>query len=508
MIGIVSGVRNLLGPAVWLLFLLGQEAAALSLEEAVLYSLQTNPEIKEQVENLNSVKAERGMIRSGYFPNVSVAVGTGTAREEITPAYRVTGEDVERTDTSLTASWNLFDGFYTSSEMDANRHRIDSARNFLDEHKGAVTLSVLESYISMMKQKAILQISEEKVMIHREIYNKLNEKVKSGFGSASDLEFASSRLMLAEVNEVVNENNFLQAKVLFETIYGRSVDVETLKEPDFEYTLPKTLEDAALISLDNNPAVRAGHSSVKSAQSGVKRSRSSYYPRIDLELKRSLFEEKDGYDYTVDTTYAMVYLSFNLFNGLADSSAVEREVYTLRQTQAYLDYTKRSISQKLGVSWIASFKIDEQLKRLAELKHYSKKTLDAYYDEFGYGKRTLLDLINVENDYNNARQSYEAARYDLMLSQFRILEAMGGLVEYFRAKADMMKLSPVTDKESPPVVDILKGVDKKLGSRQPLVVPGKTQEDVAKKLEQKKDEDDEMADELKLLQEAIDSAGE
>ena len=142
------------------------------------------------------------------------------------------------------------------------------------------------------------------------------------------------------------------------------------------------------------------------------------------------------------------------------------------------------------------------------MKYYSKKTMDSYYDEFGVGKRTLLDLINVENDYNNARQSYEAARYDLMLFKFRILEAMGGLVEYFTAKADMLKLPMESPgKEVPPVLDILKGIDQKLGSRQPVVAPSKEQQDIVKKLNKKESGDDELDDELKFLQEAIDKAG-
>jgi len=506
-IGVCVG---LLIPSALLFFFFFQNAEAISLEEAVLYSLKTNPEVKEKIENLNSVMTDTDIVKSGYYPKMYLSTGGGYAKEEIKPYYRPTGQEVWRNDTTLTATVNLFDGFYTTNDVRAQRYRVDSAKNYLKEYKGSIAMMTIESYISMIKQRALLKISDENVLAHREIYNRLHDKVRSGFGSVSDLEFGSGRLTLAEVNKIVIENNFMQSKVIFETIYGKNVDADKLQEPIFEYTLPKTLEDAAVIALETNPSIWVSMHNIESAKSNYQKNKSLYYPRVDFEIKRSWFDERNKYDYTMQSSQAMVYVTFNIFNGMADRATIQREKYTLNQTQEYLEYAKRDIAKRLGTSWIAVIKIKEQLKRLAEMKLYSKKTMDAYYEEFGVGKRTLLDLINVNNDYNNARQAYESAKYDLILSEFRILDAMGGMIEYFEAKADSVGLNlDVKPEDIRPAFEILKKMDIKLKSGEPFVAPEKGDKTYLEKLDLKDADKEipqnEMYDELKLLQEAIDN---
>ncbi len=459
-----------LGNLIVVMLILPYAMYALSLEQAVFQSLHTNPHIKEKSYNLKGVEQEKDIAFSAYWPKLDISTGIGEAEEKIEPAFRVSGSKVTRTDSYVVASMNLFRGFHTMHDTASQRHRKDAATSFLQESKAAVALKTLESYIMMMKHKAIVQISQENVKAHKEIYEKLKEKEKSGIGKASDLGFASGRLTLAQVNAVVHENNFIQSKVVFETLLGSSVDVETLKEPHFDYTLPPSLKDAALIAWDYNPTIQTSRHNIKNAQSNYYKSRASYYPSVDVELKKSWFDETGAYEYGIDSTYAMVYLKYNFFNGYADKAKVEKDFTLYLQNHQTLQALKRDVTQKLGTAWIGSIKIEQQLELLKKMRAFSKKTMEDYYAEFGIGKRTLLDIINVKNDYNNARQSYESAKYDLLISKFRILNAMGGLVDYFMAKADTMSLRVDSRlKEEKSIYEIIKDMDAKIQSKEPFV---------------------------------------
>jgi len=414
--------------------------SAISLEDAVLNTLQTNPGVKEHVHNLKSVDKDRDVALSGYYPKLDLSMGMGLAKQKNTPSFNEqSGGQVLRTDNSITASMNVFNGFDTYYELEAQKHRAGSARSSMEEYKASLVMKIIENYIGMMKQKAIVQISKENVFAHKEIYNKLKEFTKSGMGKASDVRFASGRLTLAQVNSVVNENNFIQSKVVFETTLGASVKEGELSEPTFDYELPDTLKEASSIALEFNPSILVGEKNIKSTYSNYKRSKSAYFPSLDMEIKESILTERGAYDYSVENSYAMVYLNYNIFNGFADKANSEKEFAIYLQNKDYLLTTKRDVISKLGVAWVASVKIAEQLKLLDKLRVYSRITLEDYYQEFGIGRRTLLDIINVKNDYNNARQSYESAKYDLLLSNFRILDAMGGLVDYFLSRADSSK---------------------------------------------------------------------
>lgn len=414
---------------------------AMTLEDAVYQTLHTSPEIKDGTYSLDTMQKEREIVESSYYPKLDIFVGTGLANDNVSTLPSAdTGNTFTRLNYSAVASINVFNGFGTRYDVESQKHRTNAAKSSLSNDKTSLTIEVVEAYTNMLKQKEVVYISKENVASHQKIYDKLTEYVNSGLGKASDLKFASGRLSLAQINMVVNENNFIQSKIIFETTLGAPIDVNALEEPIFDYVLPISLEVALATSLQNNPSIQLSKDNIKSAQSNYKRSKSVKYPTIDIELKKSWLSEKDTINYNVDGSHAMVYLNYNLFNGFADKAKIEQEHSIYMQNNQYLLLSKRDVARKLSVAWITSLKVDEQLKLLKKMQIESKKTLEDYHKEFLFGRRTLLDIIVIENDYNNARQSYVIAKYDLLLSRFRILDAMGGLVDYFLAKAEDMQL--------------------------------------------------------------------
>jgi len=471
---------------------------AISLEQAVFHTLHTNPDIKEKVHALKVVENEKGIILSNYYPKLYISSGIGLAKQKTTPSYNEqSGDLVTRIDQSVVASMNLFNGFNTYHDYESLKHRVNATNSYLNEYKSVVSMQVVESYITLIKQRAVLKITKENVLSHQEIYDKLKEYTESGIGKGSDLKFASGRLTLAQVNAVVHENNFIQSKIVFESIFGGIIDVTKMQEPVFDYTLPQRLEDAAQEAFDYNPSIKLGKHNTKSAFSNYKRSQSTSYPSIDIELKKSWFNENGSYEYRVDGSHAMVYLKYNLFNGFADEALQEVELSTYMQNNQLLNYTKRDVTKKLAIAWIASIKIEEQLKLLEKMRIDSKMTLEDYYKEFLFGRRTLLDIINVKNDYNNARQSYVAAKYDLLLSKFRILDAMGGILDYFLIKSDKMKLA-LDDSfvESESVYDIIKYMNDKLQDKKEFISIDDINYTSLDNLMQERDSQDEFSNEL------------
>lgn len=438
---------------------------ALTLEDAVYQTLHTSPEIKEGTYIIEAMQKESEIVESSYYPRLDISVGTGLASDKISHGTNTnqSGDTVTRLNYSAVASINVFNGFGTKYDIKSQKHRAKAAKSSLANTKTYVSIQVVEAYINMLKQKEVVYISKENVDSHQKIYDKLTEYVNSGLGKASDLKFASGRLSLAKINMVVNENNFIQSMIVFETILGAPVDVNTLEEPIFDYVLPTSLEAALSTSFQNNPSIQLSKDNIKSAQSNYKRSKSIKYPSIDIELKKSWLSEKNTIDYNIDSSHAMIYLNYNLFNGFADKARIEQEHSIYLQNNQYLLLTKRDVARNLSIAWVTSIKVAQQLKLLKKMEIESKKTLEDYHKEFLFGRRTLLDIIVIENDYNNARQSYVLTKYDLLLSRFRILDAMGGLVDYFLAKAEDMQLlvdeNYIEDKS---VYNIIKQIDNTL----------------------------------------------
>ena len=90
---------------------------------------------------------------------------------------------------------------------------------------------------------------------------------------------------------------------------------------------------------------------------------------------------------------------------------------------------KRQTIEGLELSWSAYHMLGEQLEELYKYYEYSQETLDSYQSEYEMGRRTLLDLLSAQNDLVNSKSQIINAQMDKLFAQYRILDAMGILVE-------------------------------------------------------------------------------
>ncbi len=195
--------------------------------------------------------------------------------------------------------------------------------------------------------------------------------------------------------------------------------------------MPSSLDEALLIAIQKNPSILVAKKSILSNKEHYEKDKSLYYPTIDIELSQAWFDENGESNYNVESRTAMLYLRYNLYNGNADKLLLEQDITRLKESEQFKASVERQLFLRLSSAWVGMVKLKEQLVLLTSLKSYAQKTSDAYIDEFSLGRRKLIDLISIESDNNSAKTTYENVKYDYLLSQFQILEAMGTLQHYF-----------------------------------------------------------------------------
>jgi len=62
-----------------------------------------------------------------------------------------------------------------------------------------------------------------------------------------------------------------------------------------------------------------------------------------------------------------------------------------------------------------------------------RKTIAAFQKEYELGQRSLIDLLNAQNQFFNASVSLTSARSLVVFADYQLLAAMGSLVEYLKA---------------------------------------------------------------------------
>jgi len=433
---------------VWMLaclpFLLPSAVSALTINEALVHVINTNPEVRERIENYRAVEQDREIAFSGYLPVVDVQAGIGKKRyDDEIPEFNT--DNYEYTEAFIRARQNLFHGFGTQNDVEQQDMRIISAEYYLMEKVSQLGLEMINSYLEILKTRKIVELAIENHQVHKEYYSKIKERTGSGAGTQGDMEQISGRLALSQSNVIVAKNNLLDAEINFLRVYGydQAVSAKDLKESNIDKMLiPKTLDEAEELSERQYPSILASQKNVKALEAGYKQAKENYYPWVDLELKQSYYDNDadtftgSGLRDEVDQTTIMVIATWNLYNGGADDALVEKSAARMFEESDRMLNIKRLASERLRLSWAAKERLTQQLKYLKQHRDYSKKTLVAYNEEFNLGRRTLLDLLDVKNEYFSSRKAYISTYYDGVLAKYRVIENVGNLPKLVNVKSE------------------------------------------------------------------------
>ena len=124
----------------------------------------------------------------------------------------------------------------------------------------------------------------------------------------------------------------------------------------------------------------------------------------------------------------MVRLQQNLYNGGADSARVAQMESLSEQQKQQILLAQRQIEQDVRLAWNALQTAQERVPRLKLRVEAAEKTREAYAQQFNLGQRTLLDLLDSENELLTAGADYTEAYYNQLYACYWLAEAMGQLL--------------------------------------------------------------------------------
>lgn len=412
----------------------GQVAAGPSndLEAAVSDALTSNPDVAEARNQWLARREEVRQAEGGFLPSVDLDAGIGYEYTD-SPGTRAAGngsEELTRRELGLTVRQMLFDGWGTRSEVERQKARTDSAAARLLAVGESTALKAVQAYVDLGRFQSLLAISEENLAIHKRIEGQIRLRSEAGVGRRADLDQVTSRVALAEVNLVAADVNLRDAETTFQRVVGRlparrAIDLSVLNPSG----LPASLDDALTAAQAGNPLLEVAAADIEAAKSQAEAARQFDYPRFDLELAGNLDNDLDGTEGRYDDLTAMIRMRYNLYRGGADAARKRVTAYNVNEARDVRDRSVRQLEETVRLAWAAYRATGAQLPLLERQVVAATATRDAYAKQFNIGQRTLLDLLNSENEVLQARQSVMQTRADNLLARYRLLEAMGALVD-------------------------------------------------------------------------------
>ena len=351
-------------------------------------------------------------------------------------------------ESTLSLRQMLFDGFATSNEVKRlGRAKLVRYFELLDASEN-IALEAARAHLDVQRYRAQVALAEDNYIQHQAAHEQLKKRAQSGVGKRVDVDQAASRLALADVNLTTAYANLHDVTARYVRVVGQAPGKDLPPAPPLAQAFPANADAALGIALKSNPALRASVENIEASQYDLEARRAAFMPKFDLVARRDDYSNYEDAG-SRDDTRVEVRMNFNLFNGGSD--AARSRQYRERKNVA-LDLREkacRDLRQTLSIAYNETQRLNDQLSYIALQVALVEKTRTAYRDQFNIGQRTLLDLLNTQNEYFDARRSQVNAEADLSIAYLRSYAGMGNLLERLGLKRVDADNAPADDELTP-----------------------------------------------------------
>ena len=410
------------------LLLWNSQALAETLKESIAKALPVHPETKSALSRLRAEETSIGAAAAAFWPTLDLSGGIGQQRVENDTDQQSEETRIDRQEATLSFKQNLFNGFNTLNSVDSAKKGTQAEQWRLYSTLETLALQITDAYLRVLERQDLLELAEENLVLHNEIFDQIERRTRQGVARSSDLIQVEGRRARANANLINAKNNLVDAESAFRALVGHSP--EDLEFPGFVHLrMPPDLASAIKQSWENHPDLKAAELDIESSESTYSSRKSSYLPSLDAEVDQSWTGGIDGQSTDEMQTVAMFRFSYNLFNGGGDKARLLESAYQAEESRSEKAQVMRDVEERMRVAWAAFEYTSGQREYLLLHEQASRKTVTAYRGQYNIGKRTLLDLLDTENELFQSSNSLTSAVYQEVYARYRVLAAGGRLLQ-------------------------------------------------------------------------------
>ncbi len=401
----------------------------MSLTDAVSVGVMTNPEYGVVAGTRRATDEELEQARSLYLPSIDFNGDTGYEYTD-DPGTRGIDDDTEslwRYEVGLTLTQMLFDGWETKYENERQKHRVQSSAHRTRETAELVGLSIVESFLEVIRQRELLGITRENVAEHYAILELIEDGVSAGRSTQADMEQIKARVASARAQE----STIMQQLRIAEANFRREVgdDPRDLILPNIPVSaLSANVEEEVKTTLTQSPTLDIFESDIKVAYAESKGTASTFYPQLDLQLNGRQGNNLGGVEDRDTSASALLVANWNLYRGGGDTARVREFTHRHQVAKERRSESARDIENDVRQTWARMVSAGEQAREFGAQAAANAEVVSAYKDQFGLDRRTLLDVLDSQNELFVSRSNTINSEFLEMFSIFRLLAVKGQLL--------------------------------------------------------------------------------
>ncbi|NNG04143.1 MAG: TolC family outer membrane protein [Inquilinus sp.] len=418
-------------------------AEAETLAEALVLVHQGNPTLAAQKSQLRAANEQIAQALSGYRPNVQAQGEYGIEYSDTELSTGTSDSDtVSPASVGITVNQPLYRGGRTAAGVRSADFSVQASRAGYLSVEQTVLLDAVAAYMDVVREEAVLELSINNEQVLRRQLQATRDRFSVGEVTRTDVSQAESRLARTTADRIAAQGDLATSRATYARIIG--VPPGVVEAPPLPLGMPTSRAEAIALGEGNNPSLIAATFNAEAAKASVDVVFGEMLPQLDLSGRvRSTYEPSSTIDQS-DSASLAAELTVPLYQSGAVSSRVREAKYAANESRIRVEEQRRTVVEAANRAWDVLVTARATIQSLLAQVNAARIALEGTRQEALVGSRTVLDVLDAEQELLDARVSLVRAQRDEVVAGYSLLAVVGRMtarelglpVEYYDFEDD------------------------------------------------------------------------
>jgi outer membrane protein len=405
----------------WLGF--GPGAWSQTLEDALAAAYRNNPSLLAQRAKLRSTDEQVPQALANWRPTVELSGSTGLSRVDSNVATQRL-QHREPNSVNLDITQPLFRGGRTLAATSEAENTVRAERARLVSIEQRVLLDGSTAYLDVFRDMAVLELNRNNEQVLRRQLEAARDRFQVGEITRTDVFQAEARLARATADRVQAEGNLEASRAAYTNVIGEPPPGKlVLPIPPPE--LPTSKDEAVRVATVQNPNVTAAEFDQRAALDRVDGVWGELLPTVSLTGTVSKDYDSSSDKSIISTVEGLVTVTIPLNTTGATYSRLRAARQTVGERRNLIDKERRDAAQIASRAWETVQATRARVDSLTTQIRASTVALEGVEREAAVGSRTVLDVLDAEQELLDAKVNHVRAQRDELVATYELLSSVG-----------------------------------------------------------------------------------
>ena len=398
-----------------------------ALQDALAAAYRYNPRLDAARAAMRATDEEVARANSGYRPTVSATADAGSQfLSQKSATGTVSAAETHPAGYGATASQPLFRGFRTLNTVREAEATVRAGRENLRSIEQAVLLDAITAYMDTLRDAAIVKIRENNVEVLSRELKATQERFKVGEVTRTDVAQAEARRAGTVSALDLSRSNLKTSRAAYERHIGRPPSNLIEPRPP-QQRLPRSLDEAIAISSKESPTVVAALYREQGARHTVDRIWGELLPTVQVDATYARRFDVSSTVAETETSTIVGRVSVPIYTTGEVQARVRQAKHTHISRIQEIEQNRSDVQAAVVQSWSQLQAAKAQLESDNAQVKSLEIALTGVREEEKVGQRTLLDILNAEQELLNAQVNLAATKRNINVTSYSVLATVGRL---------------------------------------------------------------------------------